>query len=183
MKIHLVRMKNPERDARYTHIVIEQQIRKYGFQLVPPNEAELFLCSICDTDDLPKLKMARKIAGDKPLVMGGYEAFSGGSYLAYADYLWIGEGFEFFKSLANDGWDKTRVHESMFSKDKPEAIPSTWIDWQNVPIGQTGANLYYVLMARGCHNKCKFCGVAWANKHQIAPDGYQRAVSHAVARY
>ena len=67
LKISLV---TSNRESQYTVALLNKLGNKHGFEWVEPGEADLVLCSVCDIDDLPKLKKARKMAGDKPLIMG-----------------------------------------------------------------------------------------------------------------
>lgn len=141
-----------------------------GFKWVEPAEADLIMCSVCDVDDLSKLKKARKIAGEKPLIMGGLETFSGEPWLAWADYLWVGEAWDFFDTLADEGWEAVKKHRSMFSKEKREAKASQRVNWQEVPLVKTGKAVYHFLAGRGCSNRCSFCFTSWAKKYQQAPE-------------
>lgn len=179
MKISLV---TSNRESQYTVALLNKLGNKHGFEWVEPEEADLVFCSVCDLDDLPKLKKARKMAGDKPLIMGGMEAFAGSCWLAWADYVWVGEGFEFFEALKNQDWNNFINHPAMFHKDKLEALPSRRIDWQDVPLVKTGKRNWYYMAGRGCSGVCPFCYTKWQHQYQVAPQSLLDEVLRTLNR-
>lgn len=180
MKVHLV---NSTRaiNVRYTYAMLDYLLRKNKIATVPSiSEADLILVSSCDVDGYKLVRDTKKAAGDKPVIMGGCESFPGSAYLAWADYIWVGEGFEFFKALAGGTWADIVRNPAMYSKEKREAVPSTLIDWAEVPLIKGSKRTYYIMMARGCKQKCRFCFVSWANLHQIAPLSFQHHVLASI---
>ncbi len=77
----------------YTANTIKHFLSVNGIPEVSEEEAEYIFVSICDPDDLPLLVSARKKNPDKIIVMGGFEGYSGEPYLAWADYVVVGEAW------------------------------------------------------------------------------------------
>ncbi|MCP4493418.1 MAG: hypothetical protein GY820_39840 [Gammaproteobacteria bacterium] len=131
------------------------------------SKADILLVSMCDPSDLALLKQARKDSSGQPVVMGGFEGYFATPYLAWADGANVGEGLEFFKALGSGAdW---RMLPCVLTRNDSEAHASYEIDWTQFPLVKTGKRKAYMLAARGCHNKCKFCATSWVQPHQMQP--------------
>ena len=124
--------------------------------------ADLLLVSMCDPVDLHLLVEARRECTGQSVVMGGFEGFFGEPYLAWADAVVVGEGFEFFDSLKKKGWDELPC----VLMDDRTAIASYKMEWEKLPLVRTGMRKAYFLAGRGCHNKCTFCATSWVQPYQ-----------------
>ena len=180
MKAHLLKGSRSI-NIRYTYTMLEFLLKRHGIEIAADiPTADIVLASACDVASYRLVKDARKAAGDKPIFMGGCESFTGTSWLAWADYVWVGEGFEFFEVLKGGAWADLINHRSIISKEKRTAVPSTKINWEEIPLMKGGKNTYYIMMSRGCKRKCKFCYVSWANLHQLAPPPFQHHVLDSI---
>lgn len=128
------------------------------------SDADMLLVSMCDPSDLPLLVKARSESSGQPVIMGGFEGYFGEPYLAWADGVNVGEGFEFFKHVGKGGdW---RDLPCILTRDK-NATASYEIDWKSLPVVRTGKRKAYYLAGRGCHNKCKFCATSWVQPYRL----------------
>lgn len=89
----------------YTAATLRTLMKKYGITETTPEKADVIWVSISHTDDLPTIKNARKIAGKRPLIMGGFESFFPVPYLAYADAICVGEGLEMIEAWGRIGYE------------------------------------------------------------------------------
>lgn len=174
MKIYLKTSKSG--DAFYTASTIRHLCSLYGVTIVEEaEEADAVWVSICDPDDLPLLVSAKEEADGRPVVMGGFESYCGVPYLAWADYVVVGEGFEFVREWGNDPSKALRLPCVLTRKSKA-VEPSYFVDWANIPLVRLpGGHRYYWLSGKGCKYKCKFCLTSWSQPHQVCPAGYVRA--------
>ena len=151
--------------AGYTEGVLHRLCRLNNIDLVDDaGQADILLVSMCDPSDLPLLIAARSDSNGQPVVMGGFESYFGVPYLAWADAVSVGEGFEFFRVLGCGGdW---RNLSCVLTREK-DATPSYLVDWSNLPVIKTGKRKAYYMAGRGCHNKCKFCATSWVQPYQV----------------
>jgi radical SAM superfamily enzyme YgiQ (UPF0313 family) len=157
MNVHLV--ETPDKHNKYTYRLLFELMRINKICVVSdPKDADLFLVSVDDPSDLPLVKRARKIAGDKPLIAGGFECYAGEYLLAYCDALNVGEGFEFFEALGKvDRIEDLYNAPYILTKDKARVIPSTRIDNEILPLVRLAERHWYYLAGKGCIGKCAFC--------------------------
>jgi len=148
----------------YTHRTLIMMAEKNGVEMVEDSDdADCVLVSIDDPDDLNLAKSARKIAGDKPVIAGGFEGFGGEYLLAYVDAVNVGEGFEFFEALG-----AARVPEQVFdlpfvlTRHSSRVEPSYKIEQDKLPLVRINEKKWYYLAGRGCKGKCSFCETAFA---------------------
>jgi radical SAM superfamily enzyme YgiQ (UPF0313 family) len=182
MKIHLVKDSNKLR--KYTYRTLDLLMEIHAIDSSEPEDADLFLVSVDDPDDLPLIKRARKLAGDRPLIAGGFEGFGGEYLLSYADAVCVGEGFEFFEVLGRTrNVDELYELPYMLTKEKQSVYPSTRIDVDRLPLVRIGPKLWYYLAGRGCRGKCAFCmtGFCYPGWHNSSIQ-LKRAVQYVEAQ-
>jgi radical SAM superfamily enzyme YgiQ (UPF0313 family) len=154
----------------YTDGLFSHLCKKYGVKRVPASKADAFWVSVCDPDDLPLLIKVRRMAGRRPVIMGGFEGYFPAGYLAWADYVVAGEGFEFVEAWA-DSPQKALSLPCVMSRDLNEVVPSYRLDWNDCPLVRPPqSHRYYFLAGRGCKYKCKFCATSWTCPHQVVPE-------------
>lgn len=133
-------------------------------------DADCLWVSMCDPSDLPLLKKARKLAQGRPVVMGGFEAFFGVPYTAWADYVVVGEGWEFIEAWGKDPATAIDLPCVLKKGSNRDVIPSYFMPWGKMPIVKMpGKNRYYYMGGRGCKYKCKFCATSWVYPHTSNP--------------
>lgn len=164
MKVHLV--ESGAKHNKYTYRTLYHLMGVFGVEQSDEGNADVILVSLDDPDDLPMLRRSRKIAGDRPLIAGGFECFCGEYLLAYADACNVGEGFEFFEAFGK----AKRIEEIyelpfVLTKEKKSVYPSTRIDAQHLPLVRIGKRLWYYLSGRGCRAKCAFCLTSFSQPH------------------
>lgn len=161
--------------SSYTFQWLKYMVRAAGLDLVPPEESDIILVSVCDVMDLHALLGVKKFG--KPIIVGGADAFNDLLYSLVADLVNVGEGWEMFDVLGTIGHlpaqeviEKLKPYPFIAARDKPgPVVPSTYIDWMRAPVCQVGPNKKMILSGRGCHNKCRFCFTSWTTKYQTNP--------------
>jgi len=83
----------------YAAYALRHFIRDAGIELVDNElQSDYIFASICDPDDLSLLRGLRKRNPDKIIIMGGFEAYCGEPYLAWANFIVVGaEAFKQFR--------------------------------------------------------------------------------------
>lgn len=163
----------------YTAATLRHLCARHGVQIVGEAVADALWVSVCDPDDLPVLQRARAIARGRPVVMGGFEGYCGVPYLAWADAVVVGEGFEFIEAWGRNPDDALRL-PCVLTRARGEAKASYRIDWADVPlVRMPGGKRYYFLSGKGCKGKCKFCLTSWAQPHVIC-DPQRLSAAHAA---
>jgi len=144
-------------------------------------EADVLWVSLCDPSDLPVLRRARKIAESRPVVMGGFESYFGEPYLAWADYVVVGEGWEFISAWGRDPAAALGL-PCVLSADA-DATPSYTLPFERCPVvrmpGGRKRGRYYSLATKGCKQRCAFCATSWAMPYQQS--SHVRAVGQHIA--
>lgn len=175
-KFAILTSKNAEH--QYTPHWMRYICANYAIPVVPPDEADILLVSLCDVGEAAVLWEARK--SGKPIILGGAEAFNDFPYIHLADGLCIGEGFQFFKELGEIAGGKADEILMKLEKlpyvlfgNKEAVIPSTEIDWTKCPPAKVGPQKQMVLAGRGCHRKCKFCFTSWTTKPCNSPHSFR----------
>lgn len=157
----------------YTAATLRTLMKKYGITETTPEKADVIWVSISHTDDLPTIKNARKIAGKRPLIMGGFESFFPVPYLAYADAICVGEGLEMIKEWGKHGYGALDL-PCFLTREKYESnrtiYPSYEVPYKEAPLLKLpGKERYYYLAGRGCKGKCSFCATSWIQPHTECP--------------
>jgi hypothetical protein len=115
--------------------------------------------------------------------MGGVEGFCGEAYLAWADAVVVGEGFEFLRALGRDGLAAALDLPCVMMAGKLAPTPSEIIDWPLFPLMHNTKRGWYYMAQRGCRGKCSFCLTGWAHKRQQNhPDRLSRAIAAISAK-
>jgi radical SAM superfamily enzyme YgiQ (UPF0313 family) len=147
--------------AMYTAATIRYYSKLAGLIEVQPCDADYIFISICDPDDLPLLVKTRSNYPDAIIIMGGFESYFGNPYLAWADYIVCGEGYDFIIDFGVDP-KKALERPEVLSSKKQNVIPNYNSQYECVPLVRLpGGNRYYYLASRGCNKKCKFCATSW----------------------
>ena len=171
-------------ETSYSTRVLEQLIKINGLELVPdpkdPDSVDVFLCSNHDpsAEQIAYVRKARKLANKgtkgQVVIAGGFEAFGGEYLLNYADYLVVGEGFNFFERLGKcRNTDEVRELADLpycWTKEKKRVEPSTDVYYDQLPLAKTGEKTYYYLAGRGCTYKCAFCETGFAYPASHTPE-------------
>ena len=164
----------------YTAATVRNACRVYGVEMTDEADAGALWVSVCDPDDLPILTRARSVARGRPVIMGGFEGYCGVPYLAWADAVVVGEGFEFIRAWARSTDDALAL-PCVLTRTSASVRPSYAIDWSAVPlVRMPGGNRYYYLAGKGCKGKCKFCLTSWAMPHVTAEPGRIAAVTRML---
>ncbi len=165
-----------QQSKEFTSKLLKWWLVRHGATLVAADDAPDLICvSFCSPREVNLLASARKVADSSrvPLLAGGCETYTGATYLAWADYLCVGEGYELLRSVANST-DPVAVLEGsrqVLRRTNPnaEVAPNYEIPWHELPPVQTTSAIFYYLHGRGCKNKCRFCMTSWTQPHQIVP--------------
>lgn len=166
MRIYLVES-SIHKSNLYTYRTLYSLMSTFGVDITDcDDEADVILVSVDDVDDLSTVRRARSIAGNRPLIAGGFECFCGEYLLAYVDACNVGEGFEFFEALGKaQSVDELYKLPYILTKDKKIVHPSTRIDAEKLPLVRTGKLQWYYLAGRGCKAKCAFCLTSFAQPY------------------
>jgi radical SAM superfamily enzyme YgiQ (UPF0313 family) len=136
-----------------------------------PEDADFLALSICSPDAYSVLTRAKQVANDlkKPLVVGGIEGYVGATYLAWADYICVGEGFGLLQDLATSidvrGTLEGRHNVLYAARVEEQITPDYWVPWEFPVFGQT-KHTFRALGGRGCRHKCRFCMTSWVQPYQ-----------------
>lgn len=153
----------------YTQELIKHLIKKNGHQIVDPRDADYILLSVTGLNEFVKLRKARRLFPDKKIVAGGSVTFSNPlPLLAFADYVNVGHGFEFFELIGKESIDELPFVISKKSK-LDEIQVSNKVKWELVPVIQLSDKTFAYWKAVGCEQKCAFCEVSWGNRYEENP--------------
>ena len=163
------------RYGNYTRAWLNYMCRTYGLEVTDEKEADIILISISDPTEINLIFEARR--GQKPIILGGCEAFHEKMYSNLVDLINVGEGFEIFGKLQlikNESPGKIieklkKLPYIYYQGKEGDVYPSTKINWDLVPIVKTGVRRRIILGSRGCRKKCKFCYTSWTTKYQNNP--------------
>lgn len=141
-----------------------------------PSDADYILVSVCDITESGEIVKAK--AHGKPVISGGML-----SELPIinelSDYVWHGEAYNFFQSMAGSTIDEI-PHIS--TKAKRSFVINQSIEWAKNPIVQVGSRSCYYYTSKGCPIKCKYCMMAYAREYQKCPEHIYRAREKQIAR-
>lgn len=156
----------------YTRACLESYCRHAGVHITDDIDvASAIWVSMCDPDDLPTLIEARRLANGRPVIMGGFESYFGMPYLAWADAVVVGEGWEFIQAWGGDPSEALDL-PCVLTRGARTVRPSYTIPWSRLPLLKVPGNeRYYMLGGKGCKGKCKFCATSWTQPHQHIPLG------------
>jgi hypothetical protein len=155
--------------ASYTSATLNTFAKLAGLELVDSMDAaNIVFFSAYDYQDAQRLKGVKKRAKNKPVIMGGPQGFFGEPYLAWADYVVVGEGFDFIMTLGKEGFEPAINLPCVLSKNK-NAIASYRLPYKVMPMYRKTPRMYYYMGGRGCKNKCKFCTTGWTYPHSVNP--------------
>ena len=153
--------------SKYTEATLRAACGAYGVALTEDDDAaDMFLVSCNDPDSLPMVRRVAKTAKGRPVIMGGVEGFCGEAYLAWADAVIVGEGFEFLRVLGRDGLAGALGLPCVMRKDRLDPTPSAEMDWPLFPLMHNTKRGWYYMAQRGCKGKCAFCLTGWAHERQ-----------------
>lgn len=176
--VHLI--SPPAYTGLYTTRLIRHWIAQAGISEVELGDADAIWVSICDPRDLPVLMQARARAQGRPVIMGGFEGYCGNPYLAWANAVVVGEGWEFIQAWGRDV-DEAMTLPCVLTHAGQSVAPSYVLPWTECPVIRfSGGRRAYLLAGRGCANKCSFCLTSWAQPHKVAPSTYIAAGRRAA---
>jgi hypothetical protein len=164
----------------YTNATLMELCRRAGVAVVDEADADSLWVSLCDPDDLPVLQAAKRVAKGRPVIMGGFEGYFGEPYLAWANAVVVGEGWEFIRAWAKSP-DEAMELPSVLSNNGRDVFPSYDVPWRYHPLVRNpGGNRYYYLAGRGCKGKCRFCATAWTQPNSGPPSSLLHSVVSSV---
>jgi len=104
----------------------------------------------------PAATKARRLFPKHKIIVGGIGVLAHYERLlrsGVADYVYLGEGFDF---------DERHV---VTVKDLGRTVPTAQdVDFDKLPLVRVSKNSYYFLIEKGCPYRCEYCYVSWANK-------------------
>jgi len=149
----------------YTVAMLRSLMKHAGIEETAMATADALWVSVCDPTEVGMLVKARVSARGRPVIMGGFEAFFGEPYLAWADAVVVGEGWEFIRAWGQDPAAAMNL-PCVLTKDR-EARASYDCAFDLAPLLKVpGDGRYYYLGGRGCHRKCLFCATGWTQPNQ-----------------
>jgi radical SAM superfamily enzyme YgiQ (UPF0313 family) len=158
----------------YTHGALRAIMRHYGVEEAPIETADAVWFSCCDPDNIVDLVRIRKIAGERPLIMGGFEGYAGVPYLAWADAVVVGEGATFIREWGRNPKEAINLPcvLTMDNLENGEIVkPDYEVPYSLMPIVRLpGGNRFYYLSGRGCRGKCRFCMTSWTQPYTNCPE-------------
>ena len=159
---------NKNKTITYTYRLLEYLAERTGHKISSPEDSDIIAISLNSFYELHKLRSLRKKWKDKKIIVGGHISYSPYPLLRYADFVNLGQGFEFFEKCKNisDLYDK----DFIIHKNKLTGNISHYVNWDLIPCIQIGKNSYSYLWSFGCKNKCSFCLTSWMNKYQVNPN-------------
>ncbi len=162
-----------QQSREFTSKLLKWWFVRHGGIITGPEDADLVCVSFCSPREVDVLKSARVVASKHGLrvLAGGCEAYTGSTYLAWADYLCVGEGYELLKELASasDPMSILDDYGNVLGSADGLVTPDYHIPWGELPSVQTAQYAFYYLAGRGCRKKCKFCMTSWTQPHQTIP--------------
>jgi len=100
-----------------------------------------------------------------PIILGGHYAMNYWSASLYADYVWIGEVWDFAEiNSLSDVYESEHVYHP-----RKATMPtrSSRVVWSEIPITQIKKTSAYYWGGIGCKNHCHFCFTSWTHEHQV----------------
>lgn len=167
MKIYFYQ-NNKKKITTYTHELLKHLAAKNGHGVVSsPELADVSGISLTSFFEIDELRKFRAANPKGKIIAGGHACNNPSALLRYADYVCLGQAFEFFAECRKieDADDRPYI----VHKKKLSGTYSDHIDWNLVPCVKIGKNSYSYLYSMGCRNKCKFCLTSWVNKYQVNP--------------
>lgn len=167
MKIYFHEISNHNNNTTtYVYSLLKYLARQNGHEISSLEDCDIAAISLSHYSYIQELIKLRKMT-KKKIIIGGHISHSPYALLAFADYVNLGHGFEFFEKVKSV--DDLEEFDFIISKRKLDGKISQYINWDAVPIIQISKNLYSYLWSVGCKNKCKFCLTSWMNQYQVNP--------------
>lgn len=165
MKYHLIEQKL---NIHYTFGLLRTIITHHGHELVDtPADADMVLVSLCDVTCLYELEKIRRQHPKAKIVVGGHFGYYFKACAIFADYVCVGQGFDFFACQTEE---EIRALPCVYYPGKDtKATPivaNQHIDWPLCPVIQTSTKAFFYMAGVGCKNKCRFCFTSWTHKHE-----------------
>jgi len=124
----------------YTLATLRNLCRIAGIELVErQEEATALWVSVSDPDDLPMLQKARRESNGRPVIMGGFEGYTGVPYLAWADAVVVGEGWEFISTWGKSP-DCALNLPCVLTDERPGAREGDGITWRARDAGTSASS-------------------------------------------
>ncbi|MHA1395785.1 MAG: hypothetical protein ACTSRZ_19970 [Promethearchaeota archaeon] len=166
-------------NTTYTFELLKYIAKYYKHSIVDIKDCDILCVSLTSHYEINELRKARKEYKNKIIVVGGHISNAPASLLAYADYVNLGQGFEFFRDVKKVS--DIRDLPYVVCKNKRKGKYSHYINWDILPIVKISKYSYSYLESVGCKNKCKFCLTSWLNKYQTNPK--EKTIVSLAERY
>lgn len=152
----------------YTFELLKYLAKENGHEISKDaSYADICAISLTSFYEIDTLRIFRNRHPNVKIIVGGHACNNPSALLRYADYVCLGQAFQFFSE--NKTIEDIKNKSYVVHKNKLYGKYSQYIDWQKIPLIQTSKNNYSYLYSTGCRNKCKFCLTSWANKYQVNP--------------
>lgn len=124
--------KQTEDIVEYTISVLRHIAGVYGHTFTDPEDADIIAVSVCDLSQISFVEGIRKKYPNKKIAIGGHASIYFKLWGLFADYVNIGQGFEFFECKTIE---QIEALPCVWTRDKqPPFASSTKIDWSIVPV-------------------------------------------------
>lgn len=166
MKYHLV---EDRRNVHFTYGLIRHLCDYYGHSLMArPEDADMILVSLCDVTLFPDLAKIRSQHPRAKIAVGGHFAFFFKACALFADYVCVGQGFEFFACQSEEEIRSLPCvyYHGRDTKANP-IVANQKILWRLCPVIQVSTKSFYYFAGVGCKNKCRFCFTSWTHRHEL----------------
>ncbi len=174
MKMYYYNKYDRESITFYTQELIKYLAKKNGHEVVDnPYKADFAGLSLAHHSEVKDiLKLRKELPKGIPIIAGGHATYAPKAIAAYADYVCLGHGFEFFRDTKEMGSVK-EIEQLPYIYFKGKTAPllySQYIDWKMIPLSRTGKNTWAFFWSVGCRAKCNFCATSWTNQYQQNPN-------------
>jgi radical SAM superfamily enzyme YgiQ (UPF0313 family) len=134
--------------------------------------ADILLISITSQQGFPILKrVLNKYWNRKAkIILGGGGCMGPAIFENIADYICVGEGKRFIRTLLKEGLEGIKnLPETWIKGEKRNVIPNLDFPWETPPILHPDGCIR-VWGSRGCPKKCLYCQTGWERKYQPNPN-------------
>jgi len=182
MKVYYYNKYDREEVTFYTQELIKHIAKKNGHEIVEdPADCDFATISLAHHSEIKDIKRLRKMT-DRPIVAGGHATYAPLAIAEFADLVNLGHGFQFFKDL-DGSLDALADKPYIYHKDKTGQFEfNQFIDWEMIPLIQTGKNTFGIFWSTGCRFKCNFCATSWINSYQRNPNSMHLKMAYEKTR-
>jgi radical SAM superfamily enzyme YgiQ (UPF0313 family) len=153
----------------YTDVLLKHLAKINGHECVDnPGDADVLAISMTSLYEIGNLIRLRKQNPNGVIIAGGHVCANASAILRFADYVCMGQGFEFFEQCKSVSDLNSMSY--IVSKNKTDGKFSQYINWDVLPVAQISKKAWSYLYGIGCRNRCKFCLTSHINKYQTHPN-------------